>query len=141
MKSIWAAILTWAILTWAILTCSMACSAETVTTRDSRSWNGKIVQIQGGVLTLNASFPGGQTATLKFGPKMLRAIELNRTTFNPGAVPNLPAVGGGVLSGTIYLRDRSGHKCANIAMDGQKVTCSAGSWPLQEAMRIIFDPQ
>jgi len=131
MKSIWAA----------ILTCSMACSAETVTTRDSRSWNGKIVQIQSGVLTLNASFPGGQTATLKFGPKMLRAIELNRTTFNPGAVPNLPKVGGGALSGTIYLRDKSGHKCANIAMDAQKVTCSAGSWPLPEAVRIIFDPQ
>ena len=131
MKSIWAA----------ILTCSIVCSAETVTTRDSRSWNGKIVQIQGGVLTLNASFPGGKTATLRFGPKMLRGIEFNRTTFNPGAVPNLPAAGGGALSGTIYLRDKSGHKCANIAMDGQKVTCSAGSWPVQEALRIIFDPQ
>lgn len=131
MKSIWAV----------ILACALGGNAETITSRDSRSWNGKIVQLQGGILTLNASFPGGKTATLKFGPKTLRGIEFNRTTFNPGAAPNLPAVGGGALSGTIYLRDKSGHKCGNIAMDGQKLTCSAGSWPIEGAMRIIFDAQ
>ncbi len=123
----------------AILACAMALAADSVTSRDSRSWNGRIVQLQNGVLTLAATFPGGP-ASLQFGPATLRAIEFNPTVFNPGAAPQLGKVGGGMASGTIYLReDKSGHKCANIAIDAQNVSCSAGSWPRQNVMRIIFD--
>lgn len=122
----------------AILACAIALDADTVTSRDSRSWNGRIVQLQNGVLTLAATFPGGP-ASLQFGPATLRGIEFNPTVFNPGAAPQLEKVGGGAISGTIYLRDKSGHKCANIAIDAQNVSCSAGSWPRQNVLRIIFD--
>ena len=121
-----------------ILACSTAAPAETITSRDSRSWNGQLVQLQNGVLTLAASFPGGKTS-LQFGPNTLRAIEFNPTAYNPGAAPKLAPVSGGPLSGTIYLReDKSGHQCANIAIDANKVSCSAGSWPRQNVLRIIF---
>jgi hypothetical protein len=124
----------------AILACALGGSAETVTSRDSRSWNGKIVALQNGILTLSASFPGGQKS-LQFGPTTLRAVEFNPTTFNPGVAPSLGAVTGGAVSGTIYLRDKSGHKCGNIAIDAANVTCSAGSWPRSNTLRIIFDGQ
>lgn len=120
----------------AILACSLAGKGDTVTSRDSRSWNGK-VQIRNGILTLAASFPAGP-ATLQFGPNTLRALEFNPTTFNPGVAPNLTRVSGGPLSGTIYLRDKSGHQCANIAIDTNSVSCSAGSWPRGDVLRVIF---
>jgi hypothetical protein len=123
----------------AILACSLAGEADSVTSRDSRSWNGK-VQLQNGVLTLAASFPGGP-ASLQFGPNTLRAIEFNPTTFNPGVAPKLAAVSGGSLSGTIYLRDKSRHQCTNIAIDANNITCSTGSWPRQNALRIVFSAQ
>jgi len=123
----------------AILACSLASEADSVTSRDSRSWNGKAL-LQNGVLTLSASFPGG-AASLQFGPNTLRAIEFNPTTFNPGAAPKLAPVSGGSLSGTIYLRDKSGHQCAKIAIDANTVSCSAGSWPRPNVLRIIFAAQ
>jgi hypothetical protein len=123
----------------AILACSLVSKADTVTSRDSRSWNGSVVEIRGGVLTLSAHFPSGAPVSLQFGPNTLRAIEFNPTTFNPGAAPKLTPVSGGALSGTIYLRDKSGHKCANITINAQTVSCSAGSWSQQNTLRIIFD--
>jgi hypothetical protein len=120
-----------------MLACSMAAKADTITSRDSRSWNGQLIHLQNGVLTLAANFPGGK-ASLQFGPNTLRAIEFNPTTYNPGAAPKLAPVSGGPVSGTIYLRDKSGHQCTNIAIDANTVSCSAGSWPRQNVLRIIF---
>ena len=122
----------------ALLVCSVAGEADTITSRDSRSWNGQLQQLENGVLTLLASFPRGQVK-LQFGPNTLRAIEFNPTAYNSGVAPTLSKVIGGGLSGTIYLRDKSGHKCGNITINAQTVACSAGSWPRPSAMRIIFD--
>lgn len=122
----------------ALLACSLAGEADTITSRDSRSWNGQVQQLQNGVLTLLASFPRGQVS-LQFGPNTLRTIEFNPTAYNPGVAPALSKVTGGALSGTIYLRDKSGHKCDNIAINAQTVSCSAGSWPRSNALRILFD--
>jgi hypothetical protein len=121
-----------------VLTCSMAAEADTITSRDSRSWNGQLVQLKNGILTLAANFPAGKTS-LQFGPNTLRGIEFNPTAYNPGAAPKLAPVNAGSLSGTIYLRDKSGHPCGNIAIDANNVSCSAGSWPRANVMRIIFD--
>ena len=121
-----------------LLLCSLLAEADTITTRDSRSWNGAVQQIQNGVLTLSASFPGLKKQ-LQFGPKILRAIEFNPTTFNPGAPPNPSPASGGALSGTVYLRDRSSHACDNLTIDGQNVKCSGGSWPRQNVMRILLN--
>jgi hypothetical protein len=122
-----------------ILLCSLVAEADTVTTRDSRSWNGHLVQIQSGILTLSAGFPGSQKS-LQFGPRTLRAIEFNPTTYNPGVPPNPPRASGGSLSGTVYLRDKTGHRCENLTIDPQNVKCSVGSWPRQSVARILFDP-
>ena len=121
-----------------LLLFATAAGADTITSRDSRSWNGNLQQLQNGVLTLLASFPRGQVS-LQFGPNTLRAIEFNPTAYNPGVAPTLTKVTGGALSGTIYLRDKSGHKCDNITINAQTVACSAGSWPRANALRIIFD--
>lgn len=125
----------------AMLVGALAGEADTITSRDSRSWNGNLLQLKNGVLTLAAHFPSGAPVSLQFGPNTLRSIEFNSTTFNPGAVPKLAPVNGGSVSGTIYLRDKSGHKCGNITIDAQNVACSAGSWPRSNVMRIIFDTQ
>lgn len=124
-----------------VLACSAAVHAETVTSSDSRSWNGTIMQMQNGILSLQAKFPGGKTTTLQFGPSTLRSIEFNPNTYNPGAPPTINPGSGGVLSGTVYLRDKTGNKCSGIGYDAQKqtVTCSSGgSWPKQNVLRIIF---
>lgn len=123
-----------------VLACSAAAYAETVTSADSRSWNGTMMQIQNGIVSLKATFPGGKTATLQFGPSMLRSIEFNPNTYNPGAPPSINPGPGGALSGTVYLRDKTGTKCSGIAYDAQKqtVSCSGGSWPKQNVLRIIL---
>ncbi len=122
-----------------ILLCSLMAGADTVTTRDSRSWNGDLQTMQNGVLTLSASFPNS-TVSLVFGPTMLRAIEFNPTRFNPGTPPSLSAANGSPLNGTVYLTDKSGHRCQNIMIDSQNVRCGDGtSWPRQNVMRILFD--
>lgn len=121
-----------------LLLCSLGSQADTITSRDSRMWNGQLQQLQNGVLTLVASFPRGKVS-LQFGPNTLRTIEFNSTAYNPGVAPTLTKVTGGALSGTIYLRDKSGHKCDNITINAQTVSCSAGSWPRANALRIILD--
>lgn len=114
---------------------------ETVTSTDSRSWNGTVTQIQNGIVTLKASFPGGQTRTLQFGPSTLRSIEFNPNTYNPGAPPSINPGSGGVLSGMVYSRDKKGTNCSGIGYDAQKqmITCASGEpQPKQNVLRIIF---
>jgi hypothetical protein len=125
--------------------------ADTVTTKDSRSWNGQCV-IQNGVVTLTASFPKGSQA-LQFGVGYLRALELNPIKFNPGDRPgNLPKATPSNLSGTIYPRNKTEKEstCDQISIDPQKVTCTAKenvqekgkskekTWNRADVIRIIF---
>jgi hypothetical protein len=125
---------------------ALAAQADTVTTKDSRSWNGQ-ASIQGGVLTLNASFPKGKQP-LKFPANYVRALELNGTTFNPGAPPSLPRSNPGRLSGTVYSKDRTEKEatCDDIRLDQANVTCMAAekgkskpkTWNRDDVIRIIF---
>jgi hypothetical protein len=90
--------------------------ADTITTRDSRTWNGNGTSMQSGKLTLSATFPNG-SVQLTFGANSIRAIEFNSSAYNPGAQP------GGTLyaaqpkspklPGTIYLQ----RKQAPLACD------------------------
>jgi hypothetical protein len=127
-----------AVITLAVLTAE----ADTVTTMDSRSWNGKVTSIQGGVLTLNATFPSGMQP-LPFGADYIRAIEFSTTTYNPGANPLklLPKPDGGQLRGTVYMRDKTQpHKCAtDITVDPTHVNCDGQSLDRQNVMRILVD--
>jgi len=123
-----------------ILLCSLVAEADTVTTRDSRSWNGTIQTMQNGILTLSAAFPG-MTSQLPFGLTTLRAIEFNSTTFNPGSSPGLATPASASLSGTVYPKPpgSTGTPCKNIAIDLNNVTCDKLSWPRQNVVRILFD--
>ena len=91
---------------------ALTAKADTVTTRDSSAWNGRVT-IAGGVLTLTANFPAGKVVPLHFGANYLRAIEFNTATYNPGAVPTglLPKPNGGVFRGTIYMQNKAIEKC------------------------------
>ncbi len=104
---------------------ALTAKADTITTQDSRSWNGSVVQIQGGVLELRAYFASGSATVLRFGANYIRAIEFNATTHNPTAVPNLPlpAASGGKLSGTVYTQRKEAYKCADIGLTGEQFTC------------------
>jgi hypothetical protein len=123
---------------------ALAAEADTVTTRDSRSWNGNVTNIQGGILTLNATFPSG-VQKLLFGAGYIRAIEFNRTTYNPGANPLklLQKPEGRQLRGTVYMRDKTRpHKCAmDITIDGTHVNCDGQSLDRQNVMGILVDAQ
>jgi hypothetical protein len=112
--------------------------ADTITAKDSRSWNGH-AQTQNGVLTLQANFPGG-SRTLPFSATYLRAIEFNPTIFNPGAFPNLPAAAAGNPSGTVYMRDRSKKPvaCDGIVVTNETIACRGGNWKRDDVIRIIF---
>ena len=110
---------------------------DTVTTRDARSCNGTVT-VDRGVVRLNARFPGG-SQTLQYGNGAVRAIEINSTTFNAGAAPKLPPPAPANLSVTVYLTDKTGHRCNNLSIQADGVSCSAGSWARQNVLRIIFD--
>jgi hypothetical protein len=97
--------------------------ADTVTTRDSNSWNGDVT-ISGGVLKLLATFRTGKP-TLQFGANYVRSIEFNSTKYNPGADPTklLPKPNVGPFSGTIYMQNRTNQKCGSITVDSHRVSC------------------
>ena len=116
---------------------AMMSKADTVTTRDSSSWNGSVT-IAGGVLKLMAIFPAGKL-TLQFGANYLRAIEFNTTTYNPGADPTklLPKPNGGLFRGTIYMLNKTNQKCANITVDAGHVSCDGK--PYQGVIRILIE--
>jgi hypothetical protein len=63
-----------------------AAEADTVTGRDSSSWNGRVT-ISDGVLTLVASFRNGKVIMLTFGTYYVRSIQFNPMVYNPGSEP------------------------------------------------------
>ena len=109
--------------------------ADTVTTRDSSSWNGSAT-ISGGVLKLLATFRNGKL-TLQFGANYVRSIEFNSATYNPGADPTklLPKPNGAPFSGTIYLQNRTNQKCGSITVDSGRVSCDGK--PIPSVIRIL----
>jgi hypothetical protein len=120
---------------------ALTAEADTITTTDSRSWNGSVTAIQNGVLTLNANFYTG-TQALPFGADYIRAIDFNAATYNPGESPLdplklLPKPVDGKLGGTIYMRDKSQpHKCADITVDSKNVLCDGQPIDRQKVLRI-----
>ncbi|HEY6344792.1 MAG TPA: hypothetical protein VIY49_25125 [Bryobacteraceae bacterium] len=126
---------------------AFAAQADTVTTKDSRSWNGQAT-IDNGIVTLKASFPKNNQPLLRFAADNVRALELNGTQFNPGAPPSLPPPKPGNLSGTIYLKGGAEKQvtCDNIRLDQANLTCTGaekgkskpGTWNHDDVIRIIF---
>lgn len=110
--------------------------ADTVTARDSSSWNGRIT-ISEGVLKLLANFRTGKL-TLQFGAKYVRSMEFNSTTYNPGADPTrlLPKPNGGSFSGTIYMQNRTNQQCEKITVDSGRVSCDGK--PIPGVIRILL---
>jgi hypothetical protein len=97
--------------------------ADTVTTRDSSSWNGNVT-ITNDVLKLVATFRSGPI-TLQFGANYVREIDFNTARYNPGSNPAnlLPKPNGGVFSGTVYTANRTSQKCGNITVEPGRVWC------------------
>jgi len=126
-----------AIAVCVVVLAAFVAKADTVTAKDSRSWNGR-AEIQGGVLTLVADFPSGK-GSVHFAGSYLRAVEFNATTFNPGAAPTLPAPSRGKLAGTVYLKDRTKPplSCDDIAVTSTAVTCKE-TVNRDQVVRIIF---
>lgn len=83
--------------------------ADTITTLDSRTWNGAVTRIQNGVVTLNATF-ANSSKTLSLGAGYIRAIEFNTTRYNAGAVVSVPGSKNSSLAGTIYLKQNTESK-------------------------------
>src|SRR5215468_1586367 len=109
-----------------LLCVALTLRADTITTRDSRSWNGRAETAKGGGLTLTASFRSG-AQTLTFAADYVRAVEFNSATFNPGAPPaSLPAAKTAKLAGTIYFRERNRKEAAcggDITISNDLVRC------------------
>ncbi|HKE29547.1 MAG TPA: hypothetical protein VKB88_44660 [Bryobacteraceae bacterium] len=109
--------------------------ADTVTTRDSSSWNGK-VSISGGILQLSATFRTGKV-TLKFGANYVRSIDFNAAVYNPGADPTalIPKPTGAPFGGTIYTQNRTTQKCGTITVGSGIVSCDGK--PIPGVIRIL----
>jgi len=121
--------------------------ADTITTRDSRTWNGDVTSIQNGVLTLSAAFPSGP-ATLTFGADYIRAIEFNSLRTNPGANPGktLPAPNPQPpkLPATIYMQQKKPFlSCQDITSAANSVQLSCGSNVVakKDVLRILVGAQ
>ena len=124
--------------TWRILLFLFAAwmaKGDTVTTRDSSSWNGTAT-ISGGVLKLSAIFRTGKV-TLQFGANYVRSIEFNSTVYNPGANPAalLPKPSGASFGGTIYMQDRTSQTCGVITVQSGAVVCDGK--PAPGVVRIL----
>lgn len=121
-----------------IMLATLTANADTVTTRDSSSWNGRVT-IAGGILKLMATFPGGKPSTLQFGANYVRAIEFNTTTYNPGADPTklLPKPSGQPFHGTIYMLNKTSQTCGVITVDSPHVACDGK--PIAGVIRILID--
>ena len=120
---------------------AFAVKADTVTTRDSSSWNGTVTRIGNGVLQLNAGFPTGKP-TLSFGANYVRSIEFNTTIYNQGAVPtNLPKANGKPFSGTVYIKTQPPQHCTNITMGSGSLLCDGKGLDLKNVVRILIDTQ
>ena len=124
---------------------ALAAKADTVTTRDSSSWNGTVIQIEGGVLQLKAAFPTG-TPTLNFGANYLRSVEFNTTTYNPGANPTklLPKANGKPFSGTVYMvKAQQPQNCTNITIfvGSGHLLCDGQSLDLKNVIRLLINTQ
>jgi hypothetical protein len=103
--------------------------ADTVTTRDSSSWNGSAT-ISGGIVRLVALFRTGKV-TLQFGANYVRSIDFNSTVYNPGQDPSslLPKPTGGLFSGTIYLQNKTNQRCGDITFASGQVSCDGKAFP------------
>jgi hypothetical protein len=119
--------------------------ADTVTTRDSSSWNG-ILTIQRGVLQLIAAFPSGNV-TLQFGWNYLRSIEFNTAFYNPGADPSaqlakLPKPAD-AMPGTVYMSDKTAapQACKDITVDSVEVICDGRKLERKGVIRILIGLQ
>jgi len=131
------------------LTITLA-KADTVTTQDSRTWNGTIKTMQYGILTLSAAFPSG-SAILTFGSDYIRAIEFNTLAYNPGANPvnalPKPNPNPKTLPGMIYRKLKKTEKpisCQDItavAADARNIQCGTTSVPRSDVVRILVGPQ
>jgi hypothetical protein len=115
-----------------------AAEADTVTLRDSSSWNGRVTISVEGVLNLAANFRAGKTITLTFGANWVRSIQFNPTAYNPGSEPtNLPQKPSGgpfPFPGIIYLQDRTSKDCKSITIDRPDlsrltVSCDGNPFP------------
>ena len=133
-----------------VLTASLA-SADSVTTLDSRTWNGTIANIQGGVVTLNAQF-SGQTKPLYFGAEYIRSVQFSPATYNSGAFASPPRPKSPKLPGKIYFQKQAGKaraplSCQDITFNGRAISCGgtvAGKFDLvqkQDVAQILIGPQ
>ena len=122
-----------------------AAEADTVTGRDSSSWNG-LVTISDGVLKLVANFRNGKVITLKFGTYYVRSIQFNPMVYNPGSEP--PASlqsqqpGVGPFRGTIYMQKRPSQSCEKsitVDRDLSRVTVSCDGKPIPGVIRIMVN--
>lgn len=124
--------------------------ADTVTTRDSRAWNGIVKSMTGGVLTLSANFPIGNV-TLTFGSDYIRAIEFNSNAYNPGGNPSSalpkPNPNPKTLPGMIYRQQKKTEKpisCQDITAvlaDASNIHCGSTTVPRNDVVRILVGPQ
>lgn len=124
-----------------------AAQADTVTGRDSSSWNGSVT-ISEGVLHLVAYFRTGKV-TLTFGANYVRSIQFNPTVYNPGSnpvslLPKQTLVE--LFRGTIYMQNPTSQKSCDksitvdrVPSDSSRATVSCdGDKPIPNVIRILM---
>lgn len=124
-----------------------AAKADTVTLRDSSSWNGRVTISPEGVLKLTGNFRSGKPITLTLGANWVRSIQFNPTVYNPGSDP--PAIiqnqqPNGPFHGTIYMQNGPSQTCdtsitVDRPSDGRFTVSCVGSKPIEKPIRIVVN--
>ena len=125
-----------------------AAEADTVTGRDSSSWNGLVTISDGGVLKLVANFRTGKAITLTFGANYVRSIQFNPAVYNPASQPPATLLSqppSGPFRGTIYMQKGTSQSCEKsitvdrVPSDLSRVTVSCdGGKPIPNVIRILM---
>jgi hypothetical protein len=119
---------------------------DTVTTTDNLSVYGTIKNITLATITVEGVFQQG-TETYVIAREKVARIDLNSTTYNPGAPPKTLGLGPGdgkkgptaqpLPDDTIVLRGNASDPCKLLAIDENAVHCEQAVYPRSRALYIL----
>jgi hypothetical protein len=120
--------------------------ADTVTTTDNLSVYGTIKNITLATITVEGVFQQ-ETKTYVIAREKVTRIDLNSTTYNPGAPPKTLGLGPGdgkkapsaqaFPDDTIVLRGNASEPCKLVAIDESSVHCEQAVYPRSRALYIL----
>jgi hypothetical protein len=126
---------------------SVSANCDMVTTIDNVSLYGVIEEVTATSITVESSFSSGNKSYIIPREKVTR-IDLNYTTYNPGAPPKTMGLGPGDGQGpqaraappadTIVLRGSDQEPCKLVSIDASVIHCKERDYSRDGALYILL---